>query len=198
VNDTLVAAQTVANIAANVFKEGEYIDGFRIVHMSDPAKFLEFDQDVYMLSGEAGEVIKQNILMTYDMANAMDIRLVDGYIQPMLEGFVESFVEKITRDADTLLERFIQEEGNVKTDGILCVREPMTVFEDTNLHRRRKKGFYAWMEIGLGVHRMQEEIVIPTETCKECKGSGKYVGFTVIDDCKECGGSGVVAVATPC
>ena len=34
---------------------------------------------------------------------------------------------------------------------VMPVKEPLSVFEDPNLHRRRKQGFYAWQELGFAV-----------------------------------------------
>lgn len=191
-NDTLVAAQTACNIATKVFKEGDVIDGFSIVHMTHPGKLLEFDEEVYMLSGEQGEVIKQKVLMTYDMANAIDMRLTDSFTQQILEDFVDSFLNKIKTDIQILMDHFIDKEGIVEVDRTLLIREPLNIFEDTNLHRRRKKGFYGWMEAGLGVCCKEEQLVVPTETCGECGGSGKYVGFNVVENCKRCQGTGTI------
>lgn len=41
------------------------------------------------------------------------------------------------------------------------------------------------LSAGLKVERRK-----PAEECPDCKGSGQYVGFSVIDDCQTCGGLG--------
>ncbi|MDB5337287.1 MAG: hypothetical protein JWN70_2906 [Planctomycetaceae bacterium] len=35
------------------------------------------------------------------------------------------------------------------------------------------------------------ELLIPTDPCPDCGGSGKYTGLNKIEDCGTCGGSGV-------
>lgn len=37
-----------------------------------------------------------------------------------------------------------------------------------------------------------EEKSKPTEKCKECNGSGKYVGLTKTENCKICNGTGTI------
>ena len=41
------------------------------------------------------------------------------------------------------------------------------------------------LSTGLKVERRD-----PGEICPECKGSGQYVGFSVVEDCKRCHGAG--------
>lgn len=43
------------------------------------------------------------------------------------------------------------------------------------------------LSTGLKVERRD-----PGKICPDCKGSGEYVGFSVVDDCKTCHGTGRV------
>jgi hypothetical protein len=49
------------------------------------------------------------------------------------------------------------------------------------------------------IHRTPERIIYDrirrgTERpCPDCRGTGEYVGFTVVEPCRACGGSGVAA-----
>lgn len=35
------------------------------------------------------------------------------------------------------------------------------------------------------------DLLIPTDPCPDCKGSGKYTGLNSVVDCRTCSGSGV-------